>query len=93
MKTIFILLISLIYINTYSQDIIEKEVKTNVNEVTVFIKGAQITRKKTLELKEGKTILKFTNLSPFVDAKSVQVKADGLVTIMSSIISRIILIN
>ncbi|KJF43834.1 hypothetical protein LH29_12235 [Draconibacterium sediminis] len=62
---------------------VEKEIKTEVNEVTVFIDKAQVTRQKTVELNSGITILKFINLSPFIDAKSVQVKAKGDVTVLA----------
>ena len=68
---------------TYSQEISEKKIITEVNEVTVFISDAQITRKKSVELKQGITILKFINLSPFIDAKSIQVKASGDITVLS----------
>lgn len=83
MKTINILLLSLIFSNVFSQEILEKEVKTEVNEVTVFLDGAQIVRKKTIDLTKGKSIIKFINLSPFIDAKSVQVKAEGELTVLS----------
>jgi hypothetical protein len=48
MKAINILLLSLIFSNVFSQEILEKEIKTEVNEVTVFLDGAQIVRKKRL---------------------------------------------
>jgi hypothetical protein len=83
MKAINILLLSLIFSNVFSQEIIEKEIKTDVNEVTVFLDGAQVVRKKTVDLTKGKTIIKFVNLSPFIDAKSVQVKAEGELTVLS----------
>ena len=83
MKKIIILTLCLIFSNTYSQEIIEKKITTEANEVTVFIKDAQITRKKTIDLKQGTTLLKFINLSPFIDAKSIQVKATGKVTVLS----------
>ena len=82
-KLPLILLLCLIFNKTYSQEIIEKKITTSVNEVTVFLEGAQITRKKTIEIKKGKTILKFSDLSPFIDAKSVQVKADGNITVLA----------
>ena len=82
-KLPLILLLCLIFNKTYSQEIIEKKITTSVNEVTVFLEGAQITRKKTIEIKQGKTILKFSDLSPFIDAKSVQVKADGNITVLA----------
>jgi len=83
MKTLNILLLSLIFSNVFSQEIIEKEIKTDVNEVTVFLDGAQVVRKKAVDLTKGKTIIKFVNLSPFIDAKSVQVKAEGELTVLS----------
>ncbi|PNW26445.1 hypothetical protein BKP44_16960 [Formosa algae] len=61
----------------------EKKITSEVSEVTVFIKDAQITRKKTIDLQQGITILKFINLSPFIDAKSIQVKANGNLTVLS----------
>ncbi|MGQ7868093.1 mucoidy inhibitor MuiA family protein [Sunxiuqinia sp. sy24] len=83
MKTISILCLSIILNNLFAPKIDEKEIETNVSEVTVFIEGAQITRKKTIELPQGTTVLKFNNLSPFIDAKSIQAKANGDVTILS----------
>jgi hypothetical protein len=83
MKAINILLLSLIFSNVFSQEITEKEIKTEVNEVNVFLDGAQIVRKKTIDLTTGNTIIKFVNLSPFIDAKSVQVKAEGELTVLS----------
>ncbi len=83
MKKLFFLILCLIFSKTYSQEITEKKIITEVNEVTVFIKDAQITRKKSVDLMQGTTILKFINLSPFIDAKSIQVKANGNVTVLS----------
>jgi Domain of unknown function (DUF4139)/N-terminal domain of unknown function (DUF4140) len=83
MKTLNILLLSLIFSNLFSQEIPEKEIKTEVSEVTVFLDGAQIVRKKSLDLSKGKTIIKFVNLSPFIDAKSIQVKAEGDLMVLS----------
>ena len=82
-KILLSIVICLIFCKTYSQEIIEKKITTSVSEVTVFLEGAQITRKKTIEIKQGKTILKFSDLSPFIDAKSVQVKANGKITVLA----------
>ena len=66
-----------------SQEPKEIQIKTEVKDVTVFIEGAQITRKKTVDIPAGTSILKFTDLSPFINGKSLQVKADGNVTVLS----------
>ncbi|HPN21232.1 MAG TPA: mucoidy inhibitor MuiA family protein, partial [Tenuifilaceae bacterium] len=83
MRKLAIALLCSLPFYAFAQDFAEKEVKTEVNEVTVFIEGAQVTRKKTVELPQGKTVVKFVNLSPFIDAKSVQVKANGELTVLS----------
>lgn len=82
-KTLLWGLLTLAVTTVVAQEPKEKEVKTIVNDVTVFIEGAQITRKKAVELSAGTTILKFVDLSPFIKAKSLQVKADGNVTVIS----------
>lgn len=83
MKTLSILIFSLIFSQLFSQEVMEKEIKSDVNEVTVFLDGAQVIRNKTINLTKGKTIVKFVNLSPFIDAKSIQVKAIGDLTVLS----------
>jgi len=83
MKVLYLILFCLIFGNIFGQEITEKEIKTEVNEVTVFIDKAQVARQKTVELSPGIAILKFTNLSPFIDSKSVQVKANGDVTVLA----------
>lgn len=84
MKTIFTILLSLIFSPLlFSQEVKTEDIKSEVNEVTVFIEGAQVIRKKNVELTQGKTTLKFINLSPFIDPKSVQVKVEGEITVLS----------
>jgi hypothetical protein len=53
----------------------EKVVKSNVNSATVFLNSAQVSRTQKVQLSKGIQTLKFTDLSPFVDQKSIQVKA------------------
>ncbi|MDM8162185.1 hypothetical protein QUH73_20370 [Labilibaculum sp. K2S] len=53
MKALNLILFCLIFGNIFGQEITEKEIETNVSEVTVFIEGAQITRQKTVELAQG----------------------------------------
>lgn len=83
MKAINTLLLILISSNLFPQEFTEKDVTSEVNKVTVFLDGAQIIRNKTVDLTKGKTIIKFVNLSPFIDAKSIQVKAEGELTVLS----------
>jgi hypothetical protein len=66
-----------------AQVVTEREVKTDVSEVTVYLENALETRKATVDVLPGKTMLKFTGMSPFIDAKSIQAKIDGDVTVLS----------
>lgn len=83
MRTIGILIFSLIFSNLWAQNIVKKEVETDVKEAVVFLDGAQVLRQENIELSKGITIVKFVNLSPFIDVKSIQVKTKGQVTVLS----------
>lgn len=85
MRKTFSILIALLTVSfsNAQESIKEKEIKSKVDEVTVYLEGAQITRKKKVQLQPGTHLLKFTDLSPFIRSKSVQVKAMGDVTVLS----------
>jgi len=83
MKKLIIILVCFQAFNLVAQEILEKEITTDVEEVTVFFENAQITRSKKVSVMPGKTVLKFKNLSPFIQPKSVQVKVNGDVMVLS----------
>jgi len=83
MKKYFLLLFLIISCLVSAQNTVEKEIISKVNEVAVFIKGAQITPKTNIDITKGNSILKFTNLLPFINAKSIQVKAAGDLVVLS----------
>lgn len=58
-------------------------VKTQPEEVMVYLNGAQITSRASANLKAGQQTLVFEKLSNTIDPNSVQVKADADVTILS----------
>jgi len=61
----------------------EKEIKAEIKHVTVFPDRAQIDQETSLSLQPGKTILKLSGLSPYIDVQSIQVKGFGEFTILS----------
>jgi hypothetical protein len=67
----------------FAQQVKEVNVSTEPIEVTVFSSGAQVTRKKSIELQQGKSIVKFMKLSPYLVGKSILLKGFGDVTILS----------
>ena len=83
MKKIVCILLIAACLPAVAQEKKEIEVATQVSEATVFIKGAQVVRKTTVNLPAGVSTLRFSKLSPYIDAKSVQVKIDGEVMVMS----------
>ncbi|WP_373522703.1 mucoidy inhibitor MuiA family protein [Aquiflexum sp.] len=61
----------------------EKELNTEIKEVTVFMNGAQVFETGTIQIPAGESILKITNRSPYLDDKSIQVKGTGDFTIVA----------
>lgn len=58
-------------------------VKSSIKQVTVFLSGAEITRKASLNLTPGTHTIKFTDLSQFINNNSVQAAGSGNYTILS----------
>jgi uncharacterized protein (TIGR02231 family) len=78
-KLIFIALILIIAMPSMAQ----KNVKSKISKVTVFLSGAQIYRTASSSLKKGRTDVVFSGLSRYIIANSIQVKGKGNFTIMS----------
>ena len=83
MKKSILILFCALTINLFSQSPQEIELKSEVSEVTVYLTGAQVTRFKSVDIPIGRSILKFTNLSPFIDSKSISINAKGEFTVLS----------
>ena len=60
-----------------------QKVASKVQKVTVFLKGAQVTRTAAVNINAGTTDLIFNNISPNIDPQSIQVHANGEFTILS----------
>jgi len=80
-----IIIVSIIFLigilNLTAQTV--KEIKAEIKHVTVFPDRAQIDHETSVQLLPGKTILKLSGLSPYIDAQSIQVKGFGEFTILS----------
>ncbi len=82
MKLFQVLLCLLIVQPLFSQ-VQEQKLNTGIDEVKVYLQGAEIIRNKTLNLPKGKHRLIFTGLSPLIDARSIQVNASNNTSILS----------
>lgn len=83
MKTIIGLFSCLcIALSAYSTE--KETIKSAISEVTVYTQGAQVYRKASFNVKPGITELIIEGISPFIDPKSLQVKALGNVVLIDS---------
>jgi uncharacterized protein (TIGR02231 family) len=81
-KIVIVILLILSALLNVSADT-EKEIRSETKHVTVFPDGAQISEEAAIALTPGKTVLRITGLSPYIDAQSIQVKGVGEFTILS----------
>ena len=61
----------------------EKSIKAEIKHVTVFPDRAQVDHETGISLLPGKSVLKLSGLSPYIDEQSIQVKGYGEFTILS----------
>ena len=59
----------------------EKHTAT-IDRVTVYANGAQVVRSKSVQLTAGEQVVTFTGMSPYMDRKSMQLKARGRLTVL-----------
>ncbi|MAU27000.1 MAG: energy transducer TonB [Muricauda sp.] len=79
MKKLVFLLLALPFLSHAN----DSKIPSKIKEVTVYLSGAQITRKANCQLKEGINKVVFTGLSPKVDESSIQVSGLQAVSILS----------
>ncbi|MBK8884426.1 MAG: DUF4139 domain-containing protein [Bacteroidales bacterium] len=83
MKRFIITLLALFIAVVHLAAQAEKDIKGEIKHVTVFPDRAQIDHEASVSLQAGKTILKLSALSPYIDVQSIQVKGFGEFTILS----------
>lgn len=82
-KSILTLLILALFIPVFGAKT-EKTVSSKINNVTVYLNGAQVKRKGRVVLKKGINTLFFENVSPYLNAKTIQVSGLGDYIILDS---------
>lgn len=83
MKKLILTMLVLFTAVIYTLADTEKEIKATISKVTVYPDRAQLVQDASFDVAAGKTILKLQNLSPYIDAQSIQVKGTGGFTILS----------
>jgi len=83
MKRIFIFIVlCFFYYNSFSQKE-NQRLNSKIEKVTVFLQGAQIERIAKQNLATGHYNIIFGNISPKIDKQSIQLKAEGKLTVLS----------
>ncbi len=82
---IFTLLILLLTFKSIasSQSNTNKDAKSKLNSVTVFLDGAEVYRTKKANLIKGTNRIEFKGLSPFINANSIRVNAKDNLDLLS----------
>ncbi len=81
-KLILLTVFIIIAIKFYgSEDTLK--VNSTIGRVTVFLRGGEEIRKANVELPKGTTSVMFTQLSPYIDINSIQLKSNMDITILS----------
>ncbi|WP_010665326.1 DUF4139 domain-containing protein [Marinilabilia salmonicolor] len=61
----------------------QKEISSEISDVVVYLKGAQVTRTANVSVGPGKSILLFKGLTPRLNSNSLQVSTGTGITILS----------
>jgi uncharacterized protein (TIGR02231 family) len=76
-KSLFITLVSIVFITSAFAGNEDEITKSNITEVTVYAQGAQIKRKASYSIKPGISKIIIDGVSPNIDPNSLQVIASG----------------
>ncbi|WNH12131.1 mucoidy inhibitor MuiA family protein [Thalassobellus suaedae] len=77
------LLFLFLFVTTFSFSTNQKPTATSINEVTVYVNGAQITRTAKISLPIGTTTFKFDKLSPNIQESSIQISGLKSASVLS----------
>jgi len=83
MKRIIIVLIALCLFQWTQAATAETKIPSKIKEVTVFQRGAQVSRTGQTNIAKGQSILIFSGISPQIDPNSIQFSSVGNFTILS----------
>jgi hypothetical protein len=61
----------------------ELNVSSKVEKVTIYLKGAQVSRTALSKAIKGTNIIRFQSLSPYIEANSIQIRTDKRISLQS----------
>ncbi|PZX54673.1 uncharacterized protein (TIGR02231 family) [Algoriphagus ratkowskyi] len=82
-KLVLLFTLCLVAFIAFSQEIKESTFQSIIQEVTVFLSGAQVFETSSGQVSAGESFILIKGLSPYLDEKSIQVKGMGNFTIQA----------
>ncbi|MDJ1473249.1 DUF4139 domain-containing protein [Xanthocytophaga flava] len=82
-KIVFLLFLLSTYYLTQAQQPQSIQTESRIEEVTVYLDGAEIKNSQAIRLIKGKNTINFKGLSPFLEERSIQITPKGEVEILS----------
>jgi hypothetical protein len=82
-KLLLSFLTLLLSLQTFSQDLKETSLTSQIKDVTLFISNAQVFENASGQIPAGESVILLKGLSPYLDEKSIQVKGQGNFTIQA----------
>lgn len=83
-KLIILFALGFIVFTGYSQTPVES--KSKINDVFVYLKGAQVSRKANVALKKGENIVHFIEITNLLNEESIRIESDENVVIQAVIL-------
>lgn len=83
MRSVFALFLLFLASEALAQDLKETTLNSQIQEVTLFLSSAQVFEQASGQVAAGESIIILKGLSPYLDEKSIQVKAQGNFTIQA----------
>ena len=83
MKSFIITILSVFVLNLANFAAEPQEVTSQIKDVTVFLRGAQVSRQAKVTLQKGMTTLAFRELPVNIDPQSIQARGEGNFVILS----------
>lgn len=74
-KSILLIFVCLSCYSLFANDLNEVKITTKINNLTLFLTGAEANRNATVNLKKGRNKLIYTGISAVIDQKSIQFNA------------------
>ena len=82
-RSIFAVFLFFLTLSAFAQELKETTLTSQIQEVTLFLSGAQVFEQASGQVVAGESIIILKGLSPYLDEKSIQVKAQGNFTIQA----------